>query len=84
MWTVEVKDDVKHKLKQIPNPDKERIKQAVIKLRDEPETLDIKKLVGRKGYRLRVGKWRLLMDMDNTEQSVYVYKLAPRGEAYKD
>lgn len=45
--------------------------------------LDIKKLQGRSGYRLRVGEWRVIYEVQKTELVVIVMKIAPRGEAYR-
>ena len=84
MWELTIDEDVWDKLEKIPNPHKQRIQKSILALESGPDFLDIKKLVGRKGYRLRVGKWRLLMDIDKAEQFIHIYKLASRGEAYKD
>ena len=83
MWTVNVDKAVDKKLKKIPNPDKEKIQQAIDDLETNPEQLDIKPLVGREGYRLKVGGWRLLMDINEDEKVIYVYVLASRGDVYK-
>ena len=84
MWTVNVDEAVLKRLDKIPNPDKNRIAQAIYDLEDKIELLDIKKLAGREGYRLRVGKWRILLDIDSNENIISVYKLASRGEVYKN
>jgi len=42
-----------------------------------------KKLQGRDGYRLRVGGWRVIYEVDNNEVMVIVLKIAPRGEVYQ-
>ncbi len=84
MWNVEIDKAVQNKIKKIPEPEKGRIKQAIIKLRDMPELLDIKKLVGRSGYRLRVGKWRLIIDIYEEKKLISVRSLDSRGQAYKD
>ena len=68
MWTVNVDKSVDKKLKKIPNQDKQ---------------LDIKPLVGREGYRLKVGGWRLLMDINEDERVIFIYTLASRGDVYK-
>lgn len=83
MWKVAVNKLVKRKLERIPNPDRERIKQALRDLESKPETLDIKPLTGREAYRLRVGNWRLLMDVYEEEKIFSIYMLAPRGDVYK-
>ena len=59
---------------------KQRIKQALWDLAKEPPSGDIIKLQGEDGYRRRVGDYRIIFDI--TETDVIVYKIAPRGQAY--
>lgn len=42
---------------------------------------DVKKLVGREGYRIRIGNLRVLFDME--ENIITIRAIKPRGEAYK-
>jgi mRNA interferase RelE/StbE len=60
---------------------KHRIHQALRDLADDPPSGDIVKLQGVDGYRRRVGDYRIVFDITETE--VIVYKIAPRGQAYK-
>ena len=48
---------------------------------DLPEG-DVKKLQGRKGYRLTVGRFRVLFDYIDSE-TIDVLIIAPRGDVYK-
>ena len=41
------------------------------------------KLQGRFGYRLRVGDWRVIYEINNEEVVILVLKIAPRGEVYR-
>ena len=41
------------------------------------------KLQGRSGYRLRVGDWRVIYEINKTEVVIMVLKIAPRGEVYR-
>jgi len=68
-------------LSKLDAPIKERIKKALLKLSEEPPQGDIKSLVGKDGYRLRVGSYRILFDM--TEHSIIVYDIGLRGQIYK-
>jgi mRNA interferase RelE/StbE len=61
---------------------KSRIAQALRKLEKAPPEGDIKKLEGRDGYRVRIGDYRILFDIEN--DTVSIYKIAPRGQAYKE
>ncbi|MBQ7665303.1 MAG: type II toxin-antitoxin system RelE/ParE family toxin [Synergistaceae bacterium] len=83
MWTVNVDEYVDRKLKKIPNPDKQRIQQAIFDLENGPEGSDIKPLKGRSGYRMRVGGWRLLMDIEAERRVIFIYMLGSRGDVYK-
>jgi mRNA interferase RelE/StbE len=44
---------------------------------------NITKLVGRSGYRLRVGDWRVLYELRDEHLVMLVMKIAPRGSAYE-
>lgn len=44
---------------------------------------NVKKLEGEDGYRLRVGDWRVIYELQNDRLLVVVVKIKPRGEAYK-
>lgn len=44
---------------------------------------NVKKLVGRNGYRLRVGDWRVIYEVDGDRLIVVVLAITPRGGAYK-
>jgi len=60
---------------------KHRISEALKDLAEEPPSGDIVKLQGEDGYRRRVGNYRILFDITETE--IIVYKIAPRGQIYK-
>jgi mRNA interferase RelE/StbE len=44
---------------------------------------NVKKLTGRAGYRLRVGDWRVIYDLDTGMRVLEVERIAPRGGAYE-
>lgn len=69
-------------LDRINEPLKSRIIRALQRLETEPPEGDVKKLEGRDGYRARVGGYRILFDIGT--DTVSVYKIAPRGDAYKE
>jgi mRNA interferase RelE/StbE len=43
----------------------------------------VKKLVGQPGYRLRVGDWRVIYDLEAERLVVRVLRVAPRGGVYE-
>ena len=70
-------------LERLNEPIKGNIIAALKKLAKEPPQGDIKKLQGQEtAYRLRIGDYRILFKDKIT--SIAVYKIAPRGQAYKE
>jgi mRNA interferase RelE/StbE len=61
-------------------PHKNAIVTAIDKLSREPPEGDIKKLQGRKGYRSKVGDFRILFQI--REDEVFITNIVPRGQAY--
>jgi len=44
---------------------------------------NVTKLQNRPGYRLRVGDWRVIYDLQKDELVILVLKIASRGEIYR-
>lgn len=69
-------------MRSIPKHDAERIMQALEKLRDDLAG-DVKRLTNiTPEYRLRVGDYRVLFEIEQTNQ-VVVYRVRHRREAYR-
>ena len=45
--------------------------------------LNATKLQGRSGYRLQIGDWRVIYEINKDQVVIIVMKIAPRGEVYK-
>lgn len=61
----------------------ERIRKALTGLAVRPPVGDIKPLKGReKFFRLRVGTYRVIFQVDHTERIVYITAIDNRGDAY--
>ena len=44
---------------------------------------NVTKLQNRPGYRLRIGDWRIIYDIQDEELMILVLKVRPRGEVYR-
>lgn len=44
---------------------------------------NVTKLQNRLGYRLRVGDWRIIYEIQDTQLVILILKIAPRGEIYR-
>ena len=84
-YTVKIKRQAKRKLQILNRQDRLRITDAIISLGNNPddETLDLKQLKGSRLWRLRIGRWRVIYDRQDTVKIIKIEKIKPRGDAYK-
>jgi mRNA interferase RelE/StbE len=68
----------------MPNTTRELVKAKIQALAANPTgATNAKKLVGRPGYRLRVGDWRVIYTLDSGRLVVLVLEIGTRGGIYK-
>jgi mRNA interferase RelE/StbE len=70
-------------LAQIPKQEYERIKEAIEGLSQDPRPPGCKKLTGREGWRIRVGDYRVIYEIDDTQQRLTVLHIGHRRDVYK-
>ena len=62
-----------------------RVRAAISDLRNNPRPAKCKKLKGQiSTYRIRVGDYRALYDVDDTTSTVVVLRVQHRRDAYRD
>ncbi len=69
-------------LKKLERKDQERIISALERLRIRPER-HVTKLVGDSGYRLRIGQYRVIMDIEKGKLLILVIKVGHRKNIYQ-
>lgn len=60
-----------------------RISQKIYQLEINPYGLDCQKLAGGKGYRIRVGDYRIVYTFDKDKQTITIIKIGHRREIYR-
>ena len=71
-------------LKQLNKLDREigqRIISTLVRIRIRPDAY-VKKLVGDEGYRLRVGNYRVILDIDREKLMILVLRIDQRRNVY--
>ncbi len=73
------------KLRKIPKNLVKSIQRKLTEIAENPyeNHPNAKKLVGRRGYRLRVGDWRVIYEIDNDKIVILVLTIDTRGDVYK-
>jgi mRNA interferase RelE/StbE len=84
MYQVEYTRDAFKTLRALPHNVSDVIFGKIEQLAANPfDAANVKKLIGREGYRLRVGDWRVIYQIDGQRLIVHVLTIAPRGGTYK-
>ncbi len=63
--------------------DREKIKKAILALRDNPRPPNCRKLTGREGWRIRIGDYRVIYEIDDTKLTVTMMQAGHRREIYR-
>jgi len=61
----------------------ERIGERIEALADDPHPAQSARLTGQSGFRLRVGDYRVLYEVDDAAQVIAVLRVRHRREAYR-
>ena len=71
-------------LERIPKNWSDRIRQKIEELAEAPygQINNATKLQNRPGYRLRVGDWRIIYEINEEEIIIVVVDVGPRGSIY--
>ena len=69
-------------LADLPTGDYERVRDAVAALGSNPRPIGCKKLVGRDGWRIREGDYRVIYAVDDGTQEVQVLDIGNRRDIY--
>lgn len=84
-YLVRLESAAEHDLRRISRDAMRRIDTRLTGLGRNPRPRGVVKLQGREGagWRLRVGEYRILYTIDDDARLVTVYRIRPRGSAYR-
>ena len=82
-WQVVLKRSAEKELDSLESALYRRIRMRLLELESNPRPSGAKKLHGGDGYRLRIGNYRALYEIDESQRKVIVYAVRHRREAYR-
>jgi mRNA interferase RelE/StbE len=86
MYLVRFGRAVEKALARMPRDQARRIRAGIDRLAHDPSApnLDVRRLKGQPGFRLRIGDWRVIYEIDAEEGAILILRVRPRGGAYQD
>ncbi len=70
-------------LARLPKRDYERVRDAIRALAENPRPPGARKLTDREGWRIRVGSYRVIYEIDDANRIVTVLDIGHRGDIYR-
>lgn len=67
----------------LPDPAYARVRDAIRALGEEPRPAGCQKLTAREGWRIRIGNYRIVYDIDDAAQIVTVLHIGHRRDVYR-
>jgi mRNA interferase RelE/StbE len=84
MYTLLIKSSAERDLRKLPPTIFQRVNEKILALRDDPYPPGVRKLVGAiEGWRIRVGDYRILYQIDAAAQTVTIVRVKHRREVYR-
>lgn len=84
-YRVDFTDEARRQLRKLENSVRARIIRAVAGLESDPRPDGVKKLKGAKNkWRIRIGDWRVVYEIEDGRLVVLVVVVAHRSKAYKE
>lgn len=82
MYEVVLSQNAEAQLKKLERSVQERIIKVLERIKIRPQDF-VEKLVGESGFKLRVGDYRIFLDIDNEKLIILVLEVGHRRNVYK-
>ena len=82
-YSVRLKRSAEKELEALSTKIHDKIIKAILSLKNNPFPRNAKKLHGREGTRIRVGNYRVLYVVDDTNKEIEVFSVADRKDVYR-
>ncbi len=82
-YKVLIKASAEKDIRRLPRNVRERVASAILALREEPRPPGVRKLKGKEGWRIRVGDYRVVYQIDDTLRQVTIYRVRHRRDVYR-
>jgi mRNA interferase RelE/StbE len=84
VYQIDLNPSARKDLDRLPSDVWQRVREKLYALRDDPRPLGCTKLAGgESGWRIRVGDWRVLYDIDDAARRVTILRVRHRRDVYR-
>jgi mRNA interferase RelE/StbE len=82
-YQIIIPNSVQKQIKKLSNTIQDDIFQCLVKMQTNPRLSGYLKMKNAEGYRIRMGDYRILYDIDDQAQKITLRKIGHRRDVYK-
>ncbi|MCH7712125.1 MAG: type II toxin-antitoxin system RelE/ParE family toxin [Chloroflexi bacterium] len=82
-YCVSILRRAQRELTQLSSENYDRVREAILSLAESPRPAGCLRLTGRDGWRIRVGSYRVVYEIDDSEQRVVILHVGHRRDVYR-
>ena len=82
-YAVSILRRAQKELQQLPREDYERVRDAIRALAHEPRPAGCLVLTGRVGWRIRVGTYRIIYEINDAQRTITILHVGHRRDVYR-
>lgn len=84
MYRIQIRRAAERDLRRLPRSAFERLNEQILALREDPRPPGVRKLKGKlEGWRVGVGQYRILYEIDDGERVVTIARVRHRRDVYR-
>ena len=83
VYRLEVSHTAHRQIRRLPAQTQDRVNRVIVRLAENPRPPGAKKLTARDGYRVRVGDYRILYQVDDGAKVVIIFRVMSRRDVYR-
>lgn len=81
-YEIIIKPSAQKDLDNLPDKEVLRVSKKIENLSVNPRPVGVQKLTDYEGYRIRIGRYRVLFEIDDLYYKVFIYRIKHRKEVY--
>ena len=82
-YTLFIQRNAQKELATLPSNIYHQIKQTIFELSTNPRPIGCRKLTGRNGWRIRIGNYRVIYEIDDKKNTVLILHIGHRRDVYR-
>lgn len=82
-YKINIKPSALKDLDSLPDKEVKKISIRLLQLKNDPRPIGIQKLSAQEGYRIRSGNYRIIYEIHDESETVFIFRIKHRREAYR-